>query len=93
MRFDWDANKALINVVKHKISFREAMEVFKDPDAVELYDTFHSTNETRFCLIGFSSRRLLFVVYTLQSTDTIRLISARKANQAERNIYERRIDG
>lgn len=90
MRFDWDANKALINVVKHKISFREATEVFKDPDAVEVYDTFHSTNETRFSLIGFSSQRLLFVVYTVRSTNTIRLISARKASQAERNIYERR---
>ena len=93
MRFDWDANKALINAVKHKVSFREAKEVFKDPDAIEVYDTFHSTNETRFALIGFSSRRLLFVVYTVRSTNTIRLISARKASQAERNIYERRIDG
>jgi uncharacterized DUF497 family protein len=43
MRFEWDANKALLNVVKHKISFREATEVFNDPDAVEVYDTFHST--------------------------------------------------
>ena len=93
MRFEWDANKALINVVRHKISFREATEVFNDPNAVEFYDTFHSTNETRFSLIGFSSRHLLFVVYTVRSTNTIRLISARKASQAERNIYERRIDG
>ena len=92
MRFEWDAKKALINTVKHKISFREATEVFKDPDAVEVYDTFHSTNEERFPLIGFSSRRLLFVVYTVRSTNTIRLISARKASQAERNIYERRIN-
>ena len=92
MRFDWDANKALINVVKHKVSFREATEVFKDPDAIEVYDTFHSTNETRFSLIGFSTRRLLFVVYTVRSTNTVRLISARKAGQAERKIYERRIN-
>jgi uncharacterized DUF497 family protein len=92
MRFEWDANKALLNVVKHKISFREATEVFNDPDALEGYDTLHSTNETRFSLIGFSSRRLLFVVYTVRSTSTIRLISARKASQAERKIYERRIN-
>ena len=92
MRFEWDANKALLNVLKHKISFREATEVFNDPDAVEVYDTFHSTDETRFSLIGFSSRRLLFVVYTVRPTSTIRLISARKANQAERKIYERRIN-
>ena len=92
MRFEWDANKALLNVVKHKISFREATEVFNDPDAVEVYDTLHSTNETRFSLIGFSTRRLLFVVYTVRSTSTIRLISARKANQAERKTYEQKIN-
>ena len=92
MRFEWDANKALINLVKHKISFREATEVFDDPYVVEIYDTFHSTDETRFSLIGFSSKRLLFVVFTVRSTNTIRLISARKANQAERRIYERRIN-
>ena len=92
MRFDWDANKALINVVKHKVSFREATEVFKDPDAIEVYDTFHSTNETRFSLVGFSSRRLLFVVYTVRLRNTIRIISARKTTEAERKIYERRIN-
>ena len=92
MRFEWDANKALINIVKHKISFREAAEVFDDSDAVEFYDTFHSENEIRFSLVGFSSRRLLFVVYTVRSTNTIRLISARKTTEAERKIYERRIN-
>ena len=92
MRFEWDANKALLNVAKPKISFQEATEVFYDPDVVEVYDTFHSTNETRFSLIGFSTRRLLFVVYTVRSTNTVRIISARKADQAERKIYERRIN-
>jgi uncharacterized DUF497 family protein len=92
MRFEWDANKALLNVVKHEISFREAAEVFNDPDAVEFYDTFHSADETRFSLIGFSSRRLLFVVYTVRLRNTIRIISARKTTEAERKIYERRIN-
>lgn len=92
MRFEWDANKALINIVKHKISFREATEAFFDPNALEDYDKFHSTNETRFSLIGFSTRRLLFVVFTVRSTDIVRLISARKAGQAERKIYEQRIN-
>ena len=92
MRFEWDAKKALINFAKHKISFREATEVFEDPNALEDYDALHSTNETRFSIIGFSSRRLLFVVFMERVTDKIRLISARKANQAERRIYERRIN-
>lgn len=92
MRFEWDANKALINAVKHKVSFKEATEVFSDPNALEGYDTLHSTSETRFSIIGLSSRRLLFVVYTERSMDTVRLISARKVGEAERKIYERRIN-
>ena len=92
MRFEWDADKALINVAKHKVSFKEATEVFNDPHALEGYDTLHSTNETRFSIIGFSSQRLLFVVYTERSMDTIRIISARKVREAERKIYERRIN-
>jgi uncharacterized DUF497 family protein len=92
MRFEWDANKALINFVKHRIGFVEAAEVFSDPNALEDYDTLHSIDETGFSIIGFSGQRLLFVVYAERSTDTVRLISARKANPAERKIYERRIN-
>ena len=92
MRFEWDANKALINLAKHRVSFKEATEVFEDPDALEDYDFLHSAKETRFSMIGFSSRRLLFVVYSERPTDTVRLISARKANQRERKLYERRIN-
>lgn len=90
MRFEWDANKALINFAKHGVNFREAKEVFFDPNAIEGYDAFHSTDETRFFIIGLSNRRLLFVVYVERSNDIVRLISARKASKTERKIYERR---
>ena len=90
MRFEWDANKALTNFAKHGVSFREAKEVFFDPNAIEGYDTLHSTHEARFFIIGFSSRRLLFVVYAERPNNIVRVISARKANQSERKIYERR---
>ena len=90
MRFEWDANKALINFAKHGVSFGEATEVFSDPNVLEGYDIFHSVNEPRFFVVGLSSRRLLHVSYADRSTDTVRLISARKANQTERKIYERR---
>ncbi len=91
MRFEWDANKALINFAKHKVGFEEATEVFSDPNALEGYDTLHSTNEPRFFIIGFSRRRLLYVVYVERSDNMVRLISARKVNHNERKIYERRI--
>ena len=91
MRFEWNANKASRNFAKHGVRFEEATEVFNDPNALEGFDTLHSINETRFFIIGLSSRRLLFVVYGERSTDTVRLISARKANETERKVYERTV--
>ena len=91
MRFEWDANKASTNLSKHGISFDEAMEVFYDPNAFERYDELHSSDERRFIIVGFSSRRLLNVAYAESVDDTVRLISARKATRAEQDIYERRI--
>jgi uncharacterized protein len=91
MRFEWDANKASANFVKHAVSFDEATEVFYDPNAVEGFDTLHSVSETRFFVIGLSTRRLLFVVYAETTEDTVRIISARRASKTERDIYERRI--
>jgi uncharacterized DUF497 family protein len=51
-----------VNLLKHGVSFREATEVFYDPNAVEEYDDAHSGIESRFIIVGFSSRRLLIVV-------------------------------
>lgn len=90
MRYEWYANKASENYLKHKVTFDEAIEVFSDPNGLEDYDAGHSTSETRFFTVGLSSRRLLFVVFT-EGDDTVRIISARKATKAERELYERRI--
>lgn len=92
MRFEWDAVKASSNVTKHGVSFAEAIEVFYDPKALEDYDAGHSTKETRFFIIGLSSKRLLFVAYTESVESVVRIISARKANKAEREVYEQRVN-
>ena len=88
MRFEWDANKAASNFLKHGVSFDEATEVFYDPNAVEAYDDVHSGVETRFFIIGLSSRQLLFVVHAETEHDSIRIISARKPTRVERKLYE-----
>jgi len=89
MRFEWDAAKAAANLKTRGISFNEAVEVFFDPNAVEGFDAEHSDEENRFYIIGFSSRRLLYVVYAerLQG-DVIRIISARKAESKKQKEYE-----
>jgi uncharacterized DUF497 family protein len=90
MRFEWDANKAASNFVKHGVSFNEAIEVFYDPNTVAARDDAHSGDDTRFLMIGFSSRRLLFVVYAETDRKSVRIISARKPTRLERKIYEGR---
>ena len=91
MRFEWDANKASTNFAKHGVSFDEAMEVFYDPNALERYDALNSIDETRFIVVGLSSRRLLNVAYAERAGKTVRVISARKATKEERDLYERRM--
>ena len=92
MKFEWDDEKAVGNLEKHGVSFGEATEVFYDPNALEANDPEHSTAEARFFIIGLSSRRLLYVVYVEREGDLVRIISARKANKAERKLYERAIN-
>ena len=89
MRFEWDDEKAQANIEKHGVTFGEATEVFYDPNALEDYDSEHSEEEARFFIIGLSSRRLLYVIYAERTGDAVRIISARKADKAERETYER----
>lgn len=89
MKFEWDDQKAVENLSKHGVSFGEATEVFYDPHAIENYDIQHSVDESRFVIIGLSSRRLLYVVYAERAADLVRIISARKADRAQQEVYER----
>ena len=89
MRFNWDPRKASANVKKHGVSFDEASTAFADPLSITVPDPDHSTDETRFLLIGRSVRhRMLVVIHAERSESDIRLISARLASRRERRIYE-----
>lgn len=85
MKFEWDENKNIINKEKHKISFETAVYVFNDPYYIEMFDFEHSVDEDRYIAIG-KVGDVLFVVFT-ERKDTIRLISARLATNAERGLY------
>lgn len=84
MRFEWDDEKARVNLRKHGVSFGEATEVFDDPNVVEAEETEHSVEEARFVIIGYSTRRLLFVVFAERRGDVVRIIPARPAAEGGR---------
>jgi len=90
--FEWDNNKAEINLKKHEISFEEARSVFYDELALEFYDDEHSEWEERFLMLGVSNKlNLLLICHCYrESTGNIRIISARKATKNESKHYYRR---
>jgi uncharacterized DUF497 family protein len=88
--FEWDDEKAQANVQKHGVSFGEAIQVFYDPNALEGDDAGHSHTEARFFIIGYSTSRLLFVVFAERRGGVIRIISARPPTPTERKLYEER---
>ena len=89
LSFEWDEKKNASNKKKHGISFDEAKTVFTDQFARLIADPDHSDEEDRFILLGTSiNSRLLVVCHCIRSNDSIRIVSARKADKDERTIYE-----
>jgi hypothetical protein len=90
MNIIWDPNKAEVNFKKHGIRFSDAEMVLYDSFAMTLEEHIVA-NEQRYVTVGTDAvGRILAVVYSYRS-DTIRLISARKATRRERKQYEERI--
>ncbi|PYU90798.1 MAG: hypothetical protein DMG25_16370 [Acidobacteria bacterium] len=90
LRFEWDERKSTQNRRKHGVSFEEAQTVFFDEQALLVADPGHSEGEERFILLGLSGAlRLLVVCHCYRREgDFIRLISARRANRQEQQVYE-----
>ena len=91
--FEWDPDKATINLKKHKISFEKASEIFTDPFALSIFDDIHSINEDRFITIGKTKlENIIVVVHTFLEIDNdqirIRIISARRATKNEIKQYQ-----
>ena len=89
LNFEWDDNKNSSIQKKHGVSFEEATTVFADELGCLIPDPDSSIGEERFILMGMSSQlRLLVVCHCECGSDSIRIISARKADRTERKFYE-----
>jgi len=87
-RFEWDSEKAEINLLKHGISFEEILPMFDDPLFWEKFDKEHSTlNEERYLgtakINGFA-----VVVTSYTERERTRIISARISTAEEEKNYE-----
>ena len=88
MEFEWNPEKAAINLRKHNISFQEAATVFDDSLSVTFPDPDHSIGENRYVIIGMSRSGQLLVVSHTDRENRTRIISARRATRQERRFYE-----
>ncbi len=92
MNFEWDSEKAELNLSKHGVTFEEASTAFGDPLSITISDPDHSDEEDRFILLGQTySGRFVVVVHT-ERDETIRLISARIAQRGSEGIMKKDSD-
>jgi len=86
MHFEWDESKNAINIRNRKIDFSDVPIVFKGAMLID-YDDRHDYGEDRWIGIGLIRSIVVIVVFTEPRKDTIRIISARKANRNEQEKY------
>ncbi len=89
LEFEWDKKKDKSNTKKHGVSFEEAQTVFFDEYAIQFFDPEHSESEDRFILLGTSFKsKTLVVCHCFREEETrVRIISARKADKDEEQVY------
>ena len=92
MRIEWDGRKDRRNRAKHGIGFDTACLVFDDPNHLSIQDR-HEGNEERWQTLGLAAGIVVVLVaHTWHEEDdgeeVIRIISARKATNRERRLYE-----
>ena len=89
LKFEWNPIKEKTNIKKHKISFDDARTAFYDEYAIQFYDPDHSEEEDRFILLGANHKLDTLIVCHCfrESEQTIRIISARKADPDEIRDY------
>ena len=88
VEFEWEDEKADSNLTKHGVSFEEGATIFNDPEIATIFDPDHSEDEERYVSIGISIQGNLLVIVHTEREERIRLISCRKATNAERKVYE-----
>lgn len=91
--FEWDPRKAKENLRNHRIGFERGATIFRDPQALSIFDVAHSHEEDRWITLGLDqSGSILVVVHTFHQIDEascrIRIISARRATAREIRQYQ-----
>lgn len=86
MDYEWDSAKSAQNLRQRGFGFDYAATVFDGP-TIETLDDRRAYGEVRIRAIGQVDANVLVVIYT-DRNQSRRIISARKANRKERQLWQ-----
>lgn len=85
VKYTWDETKRLKNLKKHRLDFADASRVFDGPTLM-MPDDGPDYGETRFTTMGLLGLVVVVISHT-ESDSEIRIISMRKAEQHETELF------
>ncbi len=86
MRYTYDPEKRAANLKKHGYDFEDAPQVIESDNTVTFEDRRFAYDEQRYITPGML-RGDLVAIATAETDEEIRLISMRKAERNEQEIY------
>ncbi len=90
MRYSSDPGKKAANLKKHGCDFDDAPLAMKGGSTVTFEDRRHDYGEQRFVTLGLL-RGTVVVIVSAETDEEIRVISMRRAERHEEDIYYRNI--
>lgn len=90
MRYAHDARKRTANLKKHGFDFADAPQVIESDRTVTFEDRRFDYGEQRFITLGML-RGVVVIVATAETDEEIRVISMRRAEPNEEEIYYRNL--
>jgi hypothetical protein len=89
LKYEWDESKNRSNLAKHGLDFEDAEQVFSGP-CVTFEDDRLDYGEERLVTLGLLAGRLVVIAHVPRGAGT-RIISMRKGNRREQEIYQKRL--
>lgn len=87
MRYVWDPAKDALNQRKHDLSLADGIPALEDPKRVSWIDDRFDYGEVRIANLGMGQTRLLYAVTIEPDEETTRIISVRRAEPHEIELY------
>ena len=87
MRYVWDPAKDALNQRKHGLSLADGIPALEDPQRVSWFDDRFDYGEERIANLGMGQTKLLYVVTTEPYEEKTRIISVRRAEPHEIELY------